>query len=87
MPSTPVEGFLFNAPLSILQSIMFGFAQMSKQTPQLIGTSLPDRRAALRLRGEGVFTADVALEDPLYVAFARSDVTCGQIIAADLTAA
>ncbi len=57
---------------------------MLDRTPHLIGASLPDRRAAPRLRGKGVFTGDVALTNPLHLAFVRSDVPYGRIVAMDL---
>lgn len=60
---------------------------MLTRTTHLIGASPPDRRAALRLRGEGVFTGDVALTDPLHLAFARSDVARGRIASIDVAAA
>ncbi len=58
---------------------------MSGKPTPLIGASLPDRRAAPRLRGEGVYTGDVALTDPLYLAFVRSEIPSGTITAMDLT--
>lgn len=60
---------------------------MLDKSPHLIGASLPDRRAATRLRGDGLFTGDVDLNNPLHLAFARSDVPRGRIMAIGLARA
>ncbi len=48
-----------------------------------IGSSPHDRRAAARLRGQGCFVADVALRDPLHLAFVRSSAARGRIARLD----
>lgn len=45
----------------------------------MIGASPGDRRAGVRLRGKGRFVADVALSNPLHLAFARSWVPTGAL--------
>ena len=44
-----------------------------------MGASPGDRRAPIRLRGEGQFVADVALSNPLHVSFVRSAVPQGAL--------
>lgn len=53
----------------------------------MIGRSLSDATADARLRGEGRFVADVALDRPLHLAFLRSPVPRGRIAALDVDAA
>jgi len=52
---------------------------MLDRTSHLIGASPGDRRAAPRLRGEATFVGDVALNNPLHLAFLRSPVPTGRL--------
>lgn len=52
-----------------------------------IGTAMPQREDAALLAGQGCYTDDVALNDPLHVAFVRSPVAAGMIQAMDLSGA
>lgn len=56
---------------------------MLDRETHVIGASPVDRRAAPRLRGQGCFVADVALDDPLHLAFARSPVPEGDLALVD----
>ncbi|MEX3016074.1 xanthine dehydrogenase family protein molybdopterin-binding subunit [Gymnodinialimonas hymeniacidonis] len=60
---------------------------MFDQAKLHIGDSPVDRRAGLRLRGEGCFVADVQLTAPLHLSFARAPVAFGQIRSVELDAA
>lgn len=64
---------------------MVHFGQMLERSSHAIGASPGDRRAAVRLRGRGQFVGDVALKNPLHLAFARSPVPSGQLAAIDTT--
>lgn len=52
---------------------------MLDRSLNLMGTSPGDARAAVRLRGQGQFVADVALRDPLHLAFVRACVPTGRL--------
>ncbi|ABD54369.1 xanthine dehydrogenase family protein molybdopterin-binding subunit [Jannaschia sp. CCS1] len=57
---------------------------MLDRSTHVIGASPGDRRAAVRLRGQGCFAGDVALHDPLHLAFARSAVPEGDLAPVDI---
>ncbi|QXT38999.1 xanthine dehydrogenase family protein molybdopterin-binding subunit [Gymnodinialimonas ceratoperidinii] len=56
---------------------------MFDRPASLIGTSPVDRRAALRLRGEGLYVGDVALTNPLHLSFARATEPRGDLASID----
>ncbi len=53
---------------------------MTVQQHSYIGRSPDKREDRVFLTGQGCYTDDVALSDPLHVHFVRSDVQCGKII-------
>lgn len=59
------------------------FDAMLDRTEHLIGASPVDRRASARLCGAGQFVGDIALRDPLHLAFLRSPVPFGQLTVID----
>lgn len=52
-------------------------------TPPHIGQAMPRREDLRLITGQGQFADDVALQDPLYLGFARSQVACGVIDSLD----
>lgn len=60
---------------------------MLDRTAHVIGASLGDRRAPVRLRGQGQFVGDVALTNPLHLAFVRSPVAEGRLATLDIAEA
>lgn len=64
---------------------MVHFVSMLERSSLAIGASPGDRRAAIRLRGQGRFVGDVALNNPLHLAFGRSPVPTGHLAAIDTT--
>lgn len=57
---------------------------MYDRPASLIGTSPVDRRAAPRLRGEGLYVGDVALSNPLHLGFARATEPQGDLAPIDI---
>jgi carbon-monoxide dehydrogenase large subunit len=57
---------------------------MTHASPKMIGAPLPRREDPALLKGQGRYTADIVLTDPLHVAFLRSPVAAGRIAAIDI---
>ncbi len=60
---------------------------MTRHAPPHIGRDLPRRENPARLRGDGLFTADVALKDPLILHILRSPLAVARFDAPDTGAA
>ncbi|MEN0087026.1 MAG: xanthine dehydrogenase family protein molybdopterin-binding subunit [Pseudomonadota bacterium] len=52
-----------------------------------LGAPVSDRRSAALVRGAGQFAADIALQDPLHLAFVRSPVADAKLMGVDMDAA
>lgn len=65
--------------ISEFKRFVINSPNMLDRTAHVIGASPVDRRAAIRLRGEGLFVGDVALTNPLHLAFARATEPEGTI--------
>ncbi|MBF9058144.1 molybdopterin-dependent oxidoreductase [Rhodobacterales bacterium HKCCSP123] len=60
---------------------------MNKPASQMIGAAIPRREDPALLKGQGRYTADIALTEPLHIAFLRSPVAAGRIAGIDISEA
>ncbi|WP_284261944.1 xanthine dehydrogenase family protein molybdopterin-binding subunit [Roseicyclus amphidinii] len=60
---------------------------MNKPASQMIGAAIPRREDPALLKGQGRYTADIALNQPLHIAFLRSPVAAGRIAGIDISEA
>ena len=60
---------------------------MTKPMTRATGAPIPRREDPALLMGQGRYTADIALNKPLHIAFLRSPVAAGRIMAIDTTLA
>jgi carbon-monoxide dehydrogenase large subunit len=60
---------------------------MNKPASQMIGAAIPRREDPALLKGQGRYTADIALTEPLHIAFLRSPVAAGRITDIDVSEA
>jgi aerobic carbon-monoxide dehydrogenase large subunit len=64
-----------------------GTDAMTKPEHRMIGAPVTRREDPALLMGQGRYTADIALDDALHLAFLRSPVASGRIAAIDMSEA